>query len=66
MSHKSGVFCGTFRELITEKFYVNDQKKMRLFLDFGRTFCFLKSDLRKKSGQCPPITILGENSSTPN
>ena len=42
-------FVGHFVSLLRKKFYVNNQKKMRLFLDFGRTFCFLKSDLRKKS-----------------
>ena len=39
-------FVGHFVGLLRKKIYVNDWKKKRFYLDFGRTFCFLKSDLR--------------------
>ena len=41
-------FVGHFVGLLRKKIYVNDWKTRRFYLDIGRTFCFLKSDLRIK------------------
>ena len=49
MSHKSHHLCGTFRELITEHPDMILNFQTCIFYRPERTFCFLKSDLRKKS-----------------
>ena len=63
----------TFKSLYRKIIYIDGKKKLRLFLDFGRTFCFLTSELKKKVvnfhvHKGPPLrffTILGKNDQTP-
>ena len=70
MSHKNSVLYETFRELITEIFSCQCSKKNAFFFRFRTYILFYKVRFEKIVGQfsCstyPPITILGENLSTP-
>ena len=70
MSHKNSVLYETFRELITEIFSCQWSKKNAFFFRFRTYILFYKVRFEKIVGQfsCstyPPITILGENLSTP-
>ena len=70
MSHKNRVLYETFRKLITEIFSCQWSKKNESFFHFRTYILFYKVRFEKIVGQfsCstyPPITILGENLSTP-